>query len=145
VFRSAVSSPVLDNDCIQYTCMLFMNVSSPANRTMAKLALISVVLCVFTCVVAVRSNEAELSNLKQTVGNILKRLDERDNQIETLRVKLAEQETLNAELTLRVRQLESVAIPVTKGRDDNRGESPVPANKSEEKADYRVSPKRKIP
>ena len=112
---------------------------------MTKLALISVVLCVFTCVVAVRSNEDELLNLKQTVGNILKRLDEKDNQIEALRVKLAEQETLNAVLTLRVRQLEEVAIPLPKQKDNRQVESPVPANKSEEKADYRVSPKRKIP
>jgi len=119
-----------------------VNAISLLNLTMPNLALIRVVFCVLTCVAAVHSNEDELLNLKQTVGNILKRLDEKDIQIETLRVQLAEQETLNAELTLRVRQLEYVAIPVTKGRDDNRGESPVPANKSDGikiEADNKVS------
>jgi len=111
---------------------------------MPKLELIRAVFCVLTCIAVVQSNEDELSNLKKTVGNILTRLDEKDNQIEILRVKLAEQETLNAELTRRVRQLEEVAIPLPKEKDDRQVESPVTVNKSEgtaKEVNIRVSPK----
>jgi len=123
--------------------LLSVNAISLVNLTMLKLALIRAVFCVLTCIAVVQSNEDELSNLKETVGKILKRLDERDKLIETLRVKLAKQETFNAELMRRVRQLEDAAIPLPKEKDHSQEESPVTVNKSESTAkevNIRVSP-----
>lgn len=53
-------------------------------------------LCVLVWCAVAESGDNDVSNLQHVVGEILRRLDEKDVQIEKLQQRLAEQETLNA-------------------------------------------------
>jgi len=53
-------------------------------------------LCVLVWCAVAESGDNDVSNLQHVVGEILRRLDEKDVQIEKLQQLLAEQETLNA-------------------------------------------------
>jgi len=66
------------------------------------------VLWVLVCCVVAQSGVNDVSSLQHVVSEILRRLDEKDAQIEKLQQRLVEQETLNAEQNNRLADQDAI-------------------------------------
>jgi len=66
------------------------------------------VLCVLVGCVVSQSDVNDVSNLQHVVSKILRRLDEKDAQIEKLQQRLVEQETLNADQNNRLADQDAI-------------------------------------
>jgi len=66
------------------------------------------VLCVLVWCAVAQSTLNDASNIQHVVSEILRRLDEKDNQIENLQQRLAEQESLKTEQNNRLADQDAV-------------------------------------
>jgi len=78
------------------------------NATTMKLLIKCSVLCVLVGCVVAQSDVNDVSNLQHVVREILRRLDEKDAQIEKLQQRLVEQESLNAEQNHRLADQDAI-------------------------------------
>ena len=83
--------------------------------------------CVFVWCVVAQSELNDASNLQHVVSEILRRLDEKDTQIEKLQQRLADQEKLNAEQNNRLAEQDAVIETLKQRLQTLEAESANPA------------------
>jgi len=89
------------------------------------------VLCLLVWCAVAESTLNDASNIQQVVSEILRRLDEKDNQIEKLHQRLVEQEFLNAEQNNRLADQDAVIKTLRKRLSELESESASPAEPME--------------
>jgi len=78
------------------------------NATAMKILIECSVLCVLVGCIIAQSDVNDASTLKHVVSEILRRLDEKDAQIEKQQQRIVEQETLNAEQNNRLADQDAI-------------------------------------
>jgi len=89
------------------------------------------VFCVLVWCVVAQSELNDASNLQHVVSEILRRLDEKDSQIEKLQQRLADQEKLNAAQHNRLAEQDAVIETLNKRIRTLESESATPADAME--------------
>jgi len=85
------------------------------------------VFCVLVWCVVAQSELNDASNFQHVVSEILRRLDEKDTQIEKLQQRLADQEKLNAEQNNRLNDQDAVIETLKQRLRTFEAESATPA------------------
>jgi len=89
------------------------------------------VLCVLVWCVVAQSELNDASNLQHVVSEILRRLDEKDTQIEKLQQRLADQEMLSAEQNNRLADQDAVIETMKQRLQELKAESATAAGTME--------------
>jgi len=89
------------------------------------------VLCVLVWCVVAQSELNDASNLQHVVSEILRRLDEKDTQIEKLQQRLADQEMLSAEQNNRLADQDAVIETMKQRLQELEAESATAAGTME--------------